>query len=237
MLHSGSPVVRPLRAWLFFLLLAACQAPPPVTAPVTAPQAAPAPVPGAVAYRLDARNSEVRILVYRGGPLAKFGHSHVVQAGGLQGDIHVAPDVRHSTFQLVMAPAQFIVDPDDARAEEGPEFSGPLSPQAAAATRRNMLGPKVLDAENHPHITLQSVSLSGPEWAPDATVLIHLRGVSRQLTLPLAVQRDADTITITGTFSLRTSDFGIEPFTAMGGGLTVQDEVRIRFRLVARRAT
>src|SRR5690606_26433917 len=130
----------------------------------------------------------------------------------------------------------FVMDPPAARAEEeGEEFSGTLSPQAIDATRHNMLGPRVLDAARYPEITLHSVALTGAPAAPEATVRILLRGVARDVTVPLEVERNAAAITVTGAFPLRQTEFGITPFTAMGGGLAVKDELRIRFRLVFRK--
>jgi hypothetical protein len=38
-----------------------------------------------------------------------------------------------------------------------------------------------------------------------------------------------------GELRLRQSDFGITPFSVLGGALTVEDELRVRYRLLARR--
>jgi len=46
----------------------------------------------------------------------------------------------------------------------------------------------------------------------------------------------AGTITVSGETPLRQSDIGLTPFSALLGALQVQDEMRVRFRLVARAA-
>ena len=38
-----------------------------------------------------------------------------------------------------------------------------------------------------------------------------------------------------GEFSLRQSDYGIKPVSAVGGGLKVKDEVKFTFDIVARK--
>ena len=63
------------------LLAAACQTlpPPGETAVLAEPVRTDVNVPsGAPRYSVDPQASEIRLLVYRDGPLARFGHNHVV---------------------------------------------------------------------------------------------------------------------------------------------------------------
>ena len=109
------------------------------------------------------------------------------------------------------------------------------SPQAIEATYKNMTGPAMLDAQQFPEITLRSVSMIGPTWGPEATVRVLLHGVARDLAVSLAIQDHDDELVVTGMFVLRTSEFGITPFSVLGGGLQVLDEVKVRFRVLGRR--
>ena len=193
----------------------------------------PLPVAGSAHYVVDGKESDVRILVFRGGPLAKVGHNHVLRVHDLSGDIYLAPQFHQSGFALSFPVAKVQVDPLDARSDEGVEFEVMPSPQAIEATFKNMAGPAVLDAEQFPEITLRSVSLIGPTWGPEATVRVVLHGVERDLRVPLAITNRDDTLTIIGMFTLKTSDFGMTPFSALGGGLQVLDEVKVRFNIVA----
>ncbi|MEX2523640.1 MAG: YceI family protein [Gammaproteobacteria bacterium] len=216
------------------LLGPGCQRVPPVEAPGAEPELSdvPAlPVEDSLQYRIDRDNSELRILVFRGGPLAEFGHNHVIVAENISGDVYLPPEFHHSGFRLRIPVSGFSVDPPSARKEEGGVFAKELSGQARDATAENMLGPDVLDAENHPVIQIRSVAISGPDWGPDITVRITLRGISRDITVPVAVERNEDRLRITGTMELKQTDFGITPFSAMGGGLRVQDRLKIRFRI------
>jgi polyisoprenoid-binding protein YceI len=220
------------------LLLAACQtAPVSVGAGSTAPTLPlPSPASGAVHYAVDPARSDVRFLVYKAGPLAAFGYDHVVRARGIQGDVYLAPDFAASSFSLVMAVKDFEVDAPEARAVEGPDFAKQPSPQAVAGTVEHMLGPEELDVEHYPEVRIQSVRLVGPEWGPDATIRVTLHGTVRDLTVPIAIEREGDDLVATGSFEIVQSEFGIKPHAALGGGLAVGDRVRVRFRITARKA-
>lgn len=217
------------------LLLAACQT-APVSIGTTAP-ASPLPqaAPGAEHYSVDAARSDVRFLVYKAGPLASFAHDHVIAAHDIQGDVYLAQDFAASTFSLVLPVKGFVVDRPELRAVEGPDFAKQPSPQAVAGTVEHMLGPEELDAEHFPEVRIQSVNLTGPDWGPDVTIRITLHGTTRDLTLPIAVERQGDELVVTGAFEVRQTEFGITPYSAAGGAIQVADRMRVRFRIVARK--
>jgi len=54
--------------------------------------------------------------------------------------------------------------------------------------------------------------------------------------VPLCYRLGDGVLTATGEFPLRQSELGLTPFSAMLGALQVQDEMRIRLRVVARAA-
>lgn len=219
------------------LLLSACQT-VSVGGSTAATATLPAlPVPGATHYVVNAALSDVRFLVYRAGPLASFGHNHVIQAKALSGDVYLAQDFQASGFTLTLPVSGFVVDAPEARSVEGQDFAKQPSAEAVAGTRSNMLGPGLLDAAHFPEVRVRSVKLLGPDWGPDATVRIELHGVSRDLSVPIAVQRDGDHISVTAGFDLKQSDFGLQPFSILGGGLQVADTLHVRLHLVADKAS
>lgn len=224
------------RARIFpLLLLAACQtAPPPPAAQHTAAPAAALPKQGG-RYVVDAGASEVRLLVYRAGPLARFGHNHVV-IGRPRGEIVAGATAAKSGFRLELAVASLAVDDPAARAEEGADFSSRVSAAARSGTREHMLGKDVLDAADYPNIEIASASLAGPRWNPEVTARVTLRGAARELRFPAAVVQDGGRLTVIAKFALRQSDFGITPYSALGGGLRVRDRIDVRVHLLARRA-
>lgn len=119
--------------------------------------------------------------------------------------------------------------------DEGPEFEVQPSPQAIEDTRANLLGPRVLDAERFPEITLRSAAIRGRLPHLIVTARVGLHGVERDLSFPVELEHDGARLVAKGTLLLSTPDFGIPSFTVMGGGLKVQEAVKIRFLLVATR--
>jgi len=192
--------------------------------------------PDAPRFAVDAQASEIRLLVYRDGPLARFGHNHVI-VGRVEGEISAGDTASGSAFRLDTPVSSFIVDPPAARAEEGADFAAEVSEQARQATRENMLGEEVLDAGKYSLISIASVALSGPRWNPTVTVRVTLRGASRDVRFPAAVFQYGEALEVIASFRVRQSDFGIKPFAALGGGLLVRDAMDIRMRIVARRAS
>ena len=94
----------------------------------------------------------------------------------------------------------------------------------------------VLDSDAYPSIAIESVALSGPRWNPTVRAQVTLRGATRALRFPAAVAQVGGLLTVIADFQLRQSDFGITPYTALGGGLQVRDRIDVRVHLLARRA-
>lgn len=222
-------------ALLLPLVLAACQVAPPREAAIHAPTPrAAAPLPAGERFVVDPQASEIRLLVYRAGPLARFGHDHVI-VGRVQGEIRAGASAAESGFRLEIPVASFEVDPPAARAEEGPEFAEAVSAQAREGTREHMLGAAVLDAARYPLIRIESVALAGPRWAPAVTARVTLRGATRELRFPAAVFQRGDSLTVIADFGLTQSEFGIAPYSILGGGLRVRDALEVLLRVVAHR--
>lgn len=222
---------------LFLLLLCGCQATSPPRVPATgvaaneAVAAIPADTPR---FLVDAQASEIRLLVYRDGPLARVGHNHVI-SGSVRGEIRAGARAADSGFRLEIPVESFVVDTPAARAEEGAEFAAEVSPQARQATRANLIGSDVLDAASSPLIRIDSVALSGPRWNPSVLARIRLRAATRELRFPAAVVQQGNLLTVVANFPIRQSEFGLVPFSTLGGGLSVRNAIDVRLRLVARR--
>src|SRR5438874_10901168 len=231
------PVTRALLLLFPLLLAAACQTlpPPRETAVLAEPVRADVNVPSAAPrYRVDPQASEIRLLVYRDGPLARFGHSHVV-VGRVHGEIRAGDAAAASGFRLEIPVDSFAVDPPAARAEEGDEFAAQVSEPARRDTRENMLGADVLDAARHPLLRVESIALVGPQRGPTVTARVTLRGVTRDLRLAAAVLRQDDTLLLVAGFRIRQAQFGIEPITALNDRVRLRDALDSRVRLGARR--
>ncbi|MGD8310847.1 MAG: YceI family protein, partial [Chromatiales bacterium] len=226
-------------------LLAGCAAPP--APPTGVPAAPPAPraegsyqsVPGRVdeVFTLVPARSEIRIRAYRAGRLARLGHNHVVAAGPLEGDVLLARDFQTSRFDLRIPVAGLRLDEPALRAQSGEAFATELSAADIAATRRNMLGPDLLDAARHPQLRVQGRVVGGNPAAPRLAVRVNVRGRWVELEEPVAValERREGSLIASGRFTVRQTALGLEPFSVMGGALQVRDALEVEFRLVSRR--
>jgi len=228
--------VRPTLT-LLAAVMVSCSAPPP---PIPqAPQALAdfpiedyRPAAGNDVYRIDSERSQTDILVHRGGKLARFGHDHVVSATQLEGYILVAADdFRDSHADIRLTLDSLIVD--DPVLREQYSLDTRPSAQDIDKTSENMRE-RVLQTRFWPQAHLKVDITGGSPEAPDALVTVTLHGASHSypVTFELTGVGTAQLLA-TGTFSLRQSDYGIEPFSVLGGGLQVLDAVDIRFRLLA----
>ena len=186
-------------------------------------------------YRIDPQASEVRLLVYRDGPMARFGHNHVI-IGQARGELFVGETAAASGFQIEIPVDSLVIDPVSARAEEGSEFSAMVSDPAREGTRKNLLSPAVLDGSAHPVIRIASAALAGPAWNPDVSAQVTIRGATRLIRFHAAVTRSGNDVTVIAAFRVVQSELGMTPFTVLGGAVQVRDAVDLRVRLVARPA-
>jgi polyisoprenoid-binding protein YceI len=213
-------------------------APQPAALPAQALPETPAPHLG-TPYDVVLSDSLLMILVYRGGTLASAGHNHVIASHDLSGTIYVPADPLRSSFELHLPVATLTVDEATLRAEQSSaDFPPDVSEGAKAGTQHNMLGPALLDAQHSPEIVLRA--LRAEKTADPAGVLAQVectvRGQAHTLAVPVRYERRERELVVSGEMALRQSDLGLTPFSALLGALQVQDEMRVRFRIVARAA-
>jgi polyisoprenoid-binding protein YceI len=214
------------------LLLAGCQTTPTKPGSTAAVGALPsAPAAGSVHYTVDAAHSEVEFLVYKAGSFAAFGHNHTVEVHEFTGDVYLAPAFKDSIFSLTLPVKDFEVDRPEARVAQGADFASHPTAQDIQGTTDHMLGADCLDAEKYPDVTIQSVSVSGSESKAEMTLRITLHGTARDLRVPVSVTQDGDDLTASGDFELKQSEFGITPFSALGGALQVADVLKVHFKI------
>lgn len=183
---------------------------------------------GAPVYRVDPGQSLVAIEVRRAGSLARLGHDHVVASHDVAG--YVAPDEGRADLYVPLD--RLAVDEPALRADAG--FDTQPSQTDIAGTRGNMLE-KVLETEKYPFAL---IGASGPARAGGASleVAITLHGTKRTLPVPVRIELGADDLRVSGRLSFDQSDFGIAPFSILGGAIAVRDRVDLRFSITARRA-
>lgn len=177
----------------------------------SAPPAAPAAA--------ETSGNALRILVFRGGAAARLGHNHVLSAADLRVDWPDAGPVLRFRLDALA------VDPPALRERLGPAFASAVDDGDRAGTRTNLL--KALDGAAHPEVVVRTVQQvgEGPRRAVEAEISLH--GVTRRQWFVA----ELDGRRARGEVVIRQSDFGIQPFTVLGGLLAVQDALVVQFEL------
>lgn len=175
----------------------------------------------------------LRILVFRGGAAAQLGHNHVIEAGDLRAALfwpdEAAARARRwpeATLALDFSLDALVMDRPAARTELGPAFASVLSDEDRAGTLANLR--RALQAERFGRVRVQSTRIVGEEPLLAVTAAIEWHGQVRSEKLAVQLQGNR----AQGRAVLRQSDFGIQPFSVLGGLLAVQDEVVVEFGLM-----
>lgn len=201
---------------------------PPETFPLEVYQQAEAR--GEVVYAIDSVTSTAVVRVSRAGFLAWLGHDHVVASHAITG-YALLPDpagtLSGARADLYLPLASLAVDEAELREAAGLDTKS--SATDIEATRKNML--KSLDALTYPWLTVNVLMISEDALFANLT----LQGIKRSYRIPVEIEFDDETLQVTGEFTLRQSEHGIEPFRALAGALRVRDELAVSFTLVGRR--
>lgn len=184
-------------------------------------------------FRVRPAESEVRILAYRGGTLARFGHNHVLVSDQVVGLVYVNKDLADWGLDLLIPVNSLILDRPEHRLQEGEAFQRPIPDKDIIGTRSNMLGEKLLDGAGYPVVRIQAVAISGE--LPDVMVSMRItvKGISRDLEVPVRVSMGDRELAAQGELEILQTALGLTPFSALGGALVVQDPIRIKFHIVA----
>ena len=216
------------------LLLAGCAEILRVEAPVAPPAEFPelyyqqALKQGKPVYRVDPAESLIVVEVRRGGSLARLGHDHVIASHEVTG--YVAPG--EGRADLYVALARMAVDDPELRKEAG--FDTQPTESDIEGTRSNMLN-HVLEAERFPFALIAVAGADAKARKATLAVAITLHGQTRTLRVPVEIEADEKSVSVSGRLAVNQTDFGITPYSLLGGAIAVKDGLALRFRIRARR--
>jgi polyisoprenoid-binding protein YceI len=211
---SGDPMTRP---GLTLTVLIAGVA---VTAIVRGAAARP--------YTIDAGRSRATIEVGKSGVFSfAAGHTHEVIAPTMTGTIAVDPDdpTRSSVRVKIDASAMKVTGKNESAAD-------------VPKVQETMAGPQVLDVQRYPAITFASTSVAlkshdGAALNVMVTGQLTIRDAAHEITVPVSVRMEGGTLTATGRFPVKQTEYGMKP-VSVGGVVSVKDTVNIAFTIVGR---
>jgi len=177
-------------------------------------------------FTVDTARSKGVIDVGKAGAFSFAGHTHEVEAPLTSGVVHFDPDnVSKSDLRLQFNAAEMKVT-----GKGDPPADVPKVTEA-------MLGEQVLDVKRYPSITFESTAVSGRGSASaldlQITGNLTIRGTTKPVRAAATAKIDGDTLTGSGRFVIKQTDFGIKPIS-VGGVVKVKDELGIAFTIVAR---
>jgi polyisoprenoid-binding protein YceI len=179
-------------------------------------------------YTIDPERSSATIAVGKSGALSfAAGHTHEVVAPAVAGTMTVdVDDPARSTVHVTIDASKLKVTGKGESASDVPKV------------QQTMAGADVLDVSRYPTITFTSTSMAikgRTGTSLDATVTgdLTIHDVTRAISVPVSVQLGAATVTATGRFSVKQTDYGIKP-VSVGGVVSVKDALNISFTIVGR---
>jgi polyisoprenoid-binding protein YceI len=181
------------------------------------------------AFAIDPAASQVVVRVGKTGLLQFAGHEHEVILPVSKGTAVIdAAQIDRSSIELTFDAAGARVTGRGEPAKDVPKVQA------------TMVGPECLDTGRFPTIRFVSESVSakaGSSAGQDVTIrgTLTLHGVSRETTVSAHVVIDPRSVTASGTFAVKQSDFGIKPVT-VAGVVKVDDQLAVAWRLVGRAA-
>ena len=164
-------------------------------------------------YRVEASQSDLYVVVRkaRGRLLSGLSHDHVIVAESFSGEVrwaHESPDA--CSVRIEVPVESLVVDPEAKRREL--EFERSLDEGDKKAIRKNMLAKGQLWAERHSAVTFEGTDCAAREGG---VVVVRgaltIRGVSLDLSLPLEVTFEDESLRARTDFRRVHRDFGFEP--------------------------
>ena len=178
-------------------------------------------------FRIDPAATSVVVHVGRAGLFKFAGHDHEVAAPGVEGRISLDSSDPSRSRVMVRFDAKAL------------KVTGRGEPAGdVAEVQRTMLSDRVLDVTRYPTIAFESDRISVQQRSAGSLTLrvdgrLTLHGVTKPVSIPVAVRLDGSKMTATAEATVRQSEFGIKPVTAAGGTVRVKDEVEVTFTIVA----
>ena len=188
---------------------------------------------GGTLYQFDPAHSDLRIYAFRAGAGARFGHNHVLSAPHFSG-LAWAPakgGLHGASADLGFRLSELAVDPPALRAATGGGFGQPLDADAVRGTTDHLLGDQGFQATSFPWVEISAIIEAGELPVAVADVALTLHGETHHQRVALKVQADTRQIEVTGMLAFRQGDYGLKPYSVLGGVLAVDDLVAIEFRL------
>jgi polyisoprenoid-binding protein YceI len=175
--------------------------------------------PDSGVYHVDP-SSRLVVKTGKSGLFSFAGHTHVIRALGVVGDLVFHPGRPTSSLRLKVPTDKLQV----------------LTPPDTAEIRKvtDAMRTEVLHVDKYPEMTFAADSLNARSGKMEMQLVVTMEGVTRKMPVTADVTIGSDTIRASGTFVAKQTEFGIKPFSGgPAGTVKVADRVTFCFDLVA----
>ena len=172
------------------------------------------------------------VQVYKAATLAAdLSHDHAIQAVGWSGKgTWDSEDYSTCNISLAVPVNNLQVDNPEIRKMAG--IKGTISESMRMDVKKHMLSDIQLNAEKYPMIKFQSTTCEGSGSSMTLKGDFTMHGTTKAISIPITVSTDTG-LSLQGSFPVKATDYGIEPYSAMFGAVGNKDEMKITFDLVA----
>ncbi len=177
-------------------------------------------------YLLDPSQSRFTVQAFVRGAFSALGHSPTFAIGGFSGEIRLQSDPSAGAVIRLDAPADGLSLADSVSAKDREEIETRM---------RN----EVLEAAAYPEIVFQSTEITATKIAEAWYRLtiagkLSLHGVTKSERIDAQLRLMEDEVRLSGDCMVLQSAYRIKPVSALGGMISLKDELKFTFDLVAR---
>jgi polyisoprenoid-binding protein YceI len=166
----------------------------------------------------------------KAGALGFLGHRHSVEVTDWTAEVGWNPDDPAASRAVFTVPASSLRI-DTARSRKLAGLDGGPGKDDVAELQEKMLSAENLDAAGHPELRLAVTKVERRSASElRVTGRLTIKGKTRPVRFPVKVERSGSGAVFSGAFTVKHTDFGIEP-ESIAGVVKVADPVEIRFRV------
>lgn len=201
---------------------------------------------------LSPEDSVLAVVTHKAGPAARLAHDHLVVAGGDPPVVVFAPREAAATrFDVEVQVENLRIDEAALQERWYPRLAElgilaePFEPPSEgdlAKIRKAMLSSEQLDLAGHPTLRARLLAvreapskLGGVAFTHAVDVAWTIRGVTVERPAAARWEESAGAVILEAVGTLRFTDFGIEPYSAVLGAVRNADEFHVYLRLAGRR--
>ena len=181
-----------------------------------------------VRYRLVPAESTFTVQAFAEGLFSAFGHDPVIVVRDFKGEVQFVPGTFEAAALKMTINAKSLAVSAETKEKDRAEMETTMRDQ-------------VLEVAKYPEIVFSSTNISASRLTGGRSRVriigdLSLHGATQKnVWINSEATVDEEKLRARGEFSLKQSDFGIKPFSAVGGTIKLKNELKFSFDIVAQK--